>query len=64
MNFDRAVVQLEDGNERTVDPTEFLAIPLGDRIKLMTASKIKFYKNGQQISPLDAVRRPAAPTAT
>jgi hypothetical protein len=57
MNFDKAVVQTPDGQERTFDPAEFLAIPLGDRIQWMTASKVKFYRNGQQISPLEAVRR-------
>ena len=57
MNFDKAVVQSEDGAEQTLDPNEFLAIPLGERIQWMTKSKIKFYRNGQLISPLEAVRR-------
>ena len=63
MNFDKAVVQTPDGQEQTLTPAEFLAIPLGDRIQWMTASRVKFYRDGQQISPLEAVRRtaPAAP---
>ena len=63
MNFDKAVVQTPDGPERTLTPTEFLAVPLGDRIQWMTASRVKFYRGGQQISPLEAVRRPATSVA-
>lgn len=57
MNFDKAAIQQPDGRELLVSPAEFLAIPLGERIELMTASKIKFYRGGEVISPLDAVRR-------
>ena len=57
MNFDKAVIQMPEGRERLVSPSEFIAIPLGERIELMTASRIKFYRGGQVISPLDAVRR-------
>jgi hypothetical protein len=58
MNFDKAIILTPDGREKLVSPSEFLAIPLGERIELLTASKIKFYRGGQIISPLDAVRRP------
>ncbi len=58
MNFDRAVIQSPDGKERVVSPDEFLMIPLGERIELMTGRKVKFYRAGQVISPLDAVRGP------
>ena len=58
MNFDKAIIMTPDGREKLVSPTEFLAIPLGERIELLTASKIKFFRGGQMISPLDAVRRP------
>jgi hypothetical protein len=57
MNFDKALVRMSDGAERWLNPDEFLAIPLGERIQLMTASRIKFYREGQLISPLEAVRR-------
>lgn len=57
MNFEIAVVKMPDGTERRLTSTEFVAIPLGERIQLMTGSKIKFYRGGEQISPLDAVRR-------
>ena len=58
MNFDKAIIRMPGGQEKLVSPAEFLAIPLGDRIEMMTSSRIKFYRGGQVISPLDAVRRP------
>ena len=58
MNFDKAIIVTPDGREKPLSPTEFLAIPLGERIELLTASKIKFFRNGQPISPIEAVRRP------
>ena len=58
MNFDKAIIQMPDGREQLVSPSEFLMIPLNERIELMTASRVKFYRDGQIMSPLDAVRRP------
>lgn len=58
MQFDKAIIRMPDGAEKTFSPDEFLAIPLGDRINLMTASRIKFYRAGEVISPLEAMRRP------
>lgn len=55
MNFDTAIVTSPDGNVRRLNPADFLAIPLGERIELMVASRIKFEKDKQIISPLDAM---------
>ncbi len=57
MNFDIAVVTAPDGNVRRLNPAEFFAIPLGERVELMVASRIKFEKDRQVISPLDALKR-------
>jgi hypothetical protein len=57
MNFDYALVKKADGAEQKLTVTEFMAVPLGDRIQLMTGSKIRFFRDGAQISPLEAVRR-------
>ena len=57
MNFDTAVVMAPDGNVRRLSPPEFFAIPLGERIELMVASRIRFEKNNQIISPLDALKK-------
>lgn len=57
MNFDRATISYPDGRIADVTPTEFYAIPLGVRIELLTASRIKFHKNGSVISPLEALKK-------
>ena len=60
MNFDWATINYPDGRVARVAPNEFYLIPLGERIELLTASRIKFERNQQLISPLDALRKKAA----
>ncbi len=57
MNFDWATIHYPDGRVAKVPPPDFYAIPLGQRIELLTSSRIKFEKNNQPISPLDALRK-------
>jgi hypothetical protein len=57
MNFDRATITYPDGRVATVTPSEFYAIPLGERIVLLTSSRIKFERDRQTISPLDALKK-------
>lgn len=57
MNFDKVTINAVDGREKSVTAAEFMAIPLGERIELMTTSRVNFFRDGQQISALDAVRR-------
>ena len=48
MNFEFAVVKMPDGSEQKLTSAEFVAMPLGERIQLMTGSKIKFFRGGVQ----------------
>ena len=57
MNFDRAKVTYPDGRVVSLTPPEFYAIPLGRRIELLTGGRIKFERDHQLISPVDALRR-------
>ena len=57
MNFDVATISYPDGRVAKLPPAEFYAIPLGERIQLLTASRIKFEKDHQLISPLDALKK-------
>jgi hypothetical protein len=57
MNFDKVMIKAADGQEKSVTAADFLKIPLGERIELMTTSRVKFFRDGQQIPALDAVRR-------
>jgi hypothetical protein len=57
MNFDVATISYPDGRVAKLPPTEFYALPLGERIELLTASRIKFERNNERISPLDALKK-------
>jgi hypothetical protein len=57
MNFDRAIVTFPDGRVQQLTPQEFYAIPLGERIELLTAGRIRFERDHKIISPLDALRK-------
>lgn len=57
MNFDVATISYPDGRIARLPPSEFYALPLGERIELLTASRIKFEKDRQPISPLDALKK-------
>jgi hypothetical protein len=57
MNFDLATISYPDGRVAKLPPSEFYALPLGERIELLTASRIKFERNNQPVSPLEALRK-------
>ncbi len=57
MNFDVAMINFPDGRIAKLPPNEFYALPLGERIELLTSSRIKFQKDNQTISPLDALKK-------
>jgi hypothetical protein len=57
MNFDWATISYPDGRVSKVDPSEFYGIPLGERIELLTKGRIKFERDNQPISPLEAIRK-------
>jgi|GEM_PF-921157 len=56
MNFDWVTITYPDGRVARVAPVEFLAIPLGERIELLTGGRMKFERNNQPISPIEAMR--------
>ena len=57
MNFDRAIVRFPDGRVKELNQIEFYAIPLGERIELLTSGRIRFERDHKQISPLDALKK-------
>jgi hypothetical protein len=57
MNFDWATISYPDGRVSRVTPPDFYVIPLGERIELLTKGRIKFEKDNQPISPLEAIRK-------
>jgi hypothetical protein len=57
MSFDRAMIKYPDGRYSTLTPAEFYAIPLGERIELLTKKCLKFEKDNQPVSPFDALKK-------
>ena len=57
MAFDLATISFPDGRVAKLPPDQFYAMPLGERIELLTSSRIKFEKDNQIISPLDALKK-------
>jgi hypothetical protein len=57
MSFDRALVTYPDGRLASLTPGEFYAIPLAERIDLLTTKRLKFEKDNQPISPFDALKK-------
>jgi hypothetical protein len=57
MNFDRATVSYPDGRRVELTPGEFYAIPLSERIELLTGGRLKFERDRQQISALEALKK-------
>ncbi len=57
MNFDRATISYPDGRIAQLTPAEFYALPLGERIQLLTGGRMKFEKDRQPISPMDALKK-------
>ncbi|HEX2062348.1 MAG TPA: hypothetical protein VHK90_16540 [Thermoanaerobaculia bacterium] len=57
MNFDLATISYPDGRVARVTPSEFYALPLGERIELLTGGRIRFEKDKQPVSPLEALKK-------
>jgi hypothetical protein len=57
MNFDRATISYPDGRIAQLTPTEFYALPLGERIEMLTQGRMKFEKDRQPISALEALKK-------
>ncbi|MFL6244429.1 MAG: hypothetical protein ACJ74H_00265 [Thermoanaerobaculia bacterium] len=57
MNFDRATITYPDGRVAQLTPAEFYALPLGERIELLTGGRMKFEKDKMPVSPLEALRK-------
>lgn len=57
MNFDRATISYPDGRIAQLTPAEFYALPLGERIEMLTQGRMKFEKDRQPVSPLEALRK-------
>jgi len=48
-NFDEAVVAQSDGTSQRLNRDQFYQVPLPERVKLLWALKVQFYKNGRPV---------------
>jgi hypothetical protein len=54
--FDRLGIVGPDGAIRWLTRTDFEGLPLVDRVRLLAGGSAQFYRQGQQISPREAMR--------
>ena len=47
---------MDDGEVRAFTRAEFAALPLATRIRILVEGKARFYRNGEKISPREALR--------
>ena len=55
-NFDEAVLERPDGSKQRLNRDEFFKVPLPERVQLLWALKVKFFKGGQAVPASAALR--------
>jgi hypothetical protein len=55
-NFDEAVLERPDGSSQRLNRDEFFKVPLPERVQLLWALKVQFYKNGQAVPASSALQ--------
>jgi hypothetical protein len=53
--YDQVSMQMPGGGHNLLTPAEFERIPLSERVHLLLTGKLVFLKDGQVISPRDAL---------
>jgi hypothetical protein len=54
--FDAVQVQKSPNQWTMLKPSDFLKLPLVDRIQLISGGKLKFFSAGIEISPVEALK--------
>ena len=54
--FDAVHVQNSSNQWTMLKPSDFLKLPLVDRIQLISGGKLKFFSAGIEISPVEALK--------
>ncbi len=57
MAFDAVLVMRDTGAEETLTKDQFYAIPLLERMSLLSKNKLKFFEAGKVISAADALKK-------
>jgi hypothetical protein len=57
MAFETVLIERGNGAEETLTKDQFYAIPLLERMSLLSNSKLKFFEAGKPISAVEALKR-------
>src|SRR5262249_57508114 len=57
-NFDSVALKQPDGTLQRMTAQEFSAIRITERVRMVCAGSVIFYRNGQSIPATEAFRRP------
>jgi hypothetical protein len=55
-NFDEALLEREDGSTQRLNCDEFFRVPLPERVKLLWALKVQFFKDGRAVPASSALQ--------
>jgi hypothetical protein len=55
--FDQAIVSHSDGRRETMTRDEYYRLPLKVRVDQLVKGQVRFFYQGQPVSPLKATRR-------
>lgn len=54
--FDKVILESPEEGTKELTPEQFRAIPIGKRVDLLVKGCFKFFKDGQVISPAEALK--------
>ena len=54
--FDRVILESPEEGNKELTPEQFRAIPIAQRVDRLVKGQFKFFKNGQPVSPMDALK--------
>lgn len=55
--YDTVLVKKDDGSEERLTAAAFAAMPLHERVQLVSKGKASFFKDGERISAVEALRK-------
>lgn len=62
--FDKATITSLNGGSTSVSADDYYKLPLLDRVTALGQGRVQFFKNGQRMAALDALKGPQSPTST
>ena len=54
--FDKVIMESPEGGTKELTQDQFRAIPIAQRVDLLVKGKFKFFKDGQAVTPMEALK--------